>query len=1230
MFMGKKDDRKFENLNKLIYLLLENPKGLTKAEISRKLGVHRSTAGEYIDSLEGINAPVFEISPNRFTINRDDYEVKLSVNIHESLAFHLATRLLTTRTDKYNPHAASALRKLGQAIEKLAPRVSEHMARSANVLDGSARRRDPIFLQALQTLTQAWAQGVKVRLTHELEGGEIHEYVFAPYFIEPYAVGHTVHVIGRREPINKIRTFKVERIRTIQLLVDQAYTIPESFDPTDHLKDAWGIWFTDHEPELVRLKFSQKVAKRVTETDWHSDQKTTTQDDGYLLWEARVANWQEMLPWIRGWGADVEVLEPSDLRKELKNNARLLGKEYGLEKETYRPPFQLPYAKTNPDDKDEIHLLIYHLIDVGQVALSMWQEILTEDICQHLSRMLNLSFDECGRLLAFLAALHDLGKAGPAYQSKYAPKWLKIELAKAGLALGKASDGKAFNPKTPHGHITTWALETLLPEKLGLDNRFAKKIAAALGGHHGTWPSPNATNHIQDNDEWDTVRNDLFWHLQAVFSPPKEVVMPSNTININTFLTILSGLTSVADWIGSRNKEQFGFEQEVMSTRLYAKQSVEKARAELNKLGWIGWQPDGEIKTFAETFAYLNFEKARSVQREVIEAAKDIQKPTLLILEAPTGLGKTEVALYLADLWLQKNKGRGLYVAMPTQATSNQMFDRTKEYLEARYPMERLNLHLVHGQAGWSDTMQEIKLESIGDDPGDGVAAMTWFTPRKRTLLAPFGVGTVDQTLMSILQTKHFFVRLFGLAHKVVIFDEVHAYDTYMNTLFHRLLEWLHAIGTSVIILSATLPAKTRRELVKAYTIKDLNESESTYPALTIANADRQETLSLPKPDDYTLQLDWSLDRDPASLVDFLHGELKNGGCAAIICNTVRRSQDIYRTLSDANLVPKNDLILFHSRFPPVWRKGIEEKVLKKFGKNGGRPHQAIVVATQVIEQSLDIDFDLMITDLAPLDLILQRAGRLHRHKGNERYGLPRRLMITEPEKNAEGLPDFGIDKWIYSQYILLRSYLSLHGRKQIAIPKDTLELIEAVYDENADLSFPNEEWQKANQKNLEILMNEEREKEINAGKYLVLAPQKRRYLQPPIYELEEDNPEVHKAFQARTRDIDLSLTVICFYQIEGKLGVYNDDGEWTRVDLDKSSSTVQAKVLLKNALSLQHKGVITPLLTQKVPPKWQEMASLRYCRYFIFKDGLCEDIKNYTLSLNQEIGLTIIKQEDV
>ncbi len=308
-------------------------------------------------------------------------------------------------------------------------------------------------------------------------------------------------------------------------------------------------------------------------------------------------------------------------------------------------------------------------------------------------------------------------------------------------------------------------------------------------------------------------------------------------------------------------------------------------------------------------FAYLDI-KPRDVQKEVIAAAKDAPAPALLILEAPTGIGKTEAAFYLADTWLQKHQGRGIYIAMPTQATSNQMFERTVEFLRQRYPSDFVQINLAHGQWRMNDTLSEISLRNIGEDTNGRVAAMSWFMEKsKRALLAPFAVGTVDQALLSILQTKHFFVRLFGLAHKVVIFDEIHAYDTYMSTLFLRLLSWLHAIGTSVILLSATLPAETRRKLIRAYSGQENNEKADFYPALTIAtDNDPPQILRLSAPEDSPLLLNWLKNREMDEIVQYLQQTLADGGCAAVICNTVSRAQQLYQAVQDAqfDLTPDN------------------------------------------------------------------------------------------------------------------------------------------------------------------------------------------------------------------------------------------------------------------------------------------------------------------------------------
>ncbi|MFQ5434995.1 MAG: CRISPR-associated endonuclease Cas3'', partial [Anaerolineae bacterium] len=767
-------------------LLLAHPEGLTQAELARKLQVNRSTIGRYIPDFPG-HIYLDDLDGNKWKIDREGYLFNVRFSLHEALAVHLAARLLATRMDRQNPHAAAALRKLGIALEKLAPQISFHLKQSADVMDDAARFQDPRYVQVLEKLALAWAERRKVRVWHRYEQtGSIHEYVFAPYFIEPYAIGQTTHVIGWREPPGQLRTFKIERIERIEEIKNPAqfYEIPDDFDPRQLLADAWGIWYTEAEPQEVVLRFNRQVAGRVRETLWHGSQKMEDLPDGRLLWQAKVAEPKEMLPWIRGWGSDVEVLQPVEIREELKKTAVHLNKLYKT-MTTSKLLHHIPYAKTNRKKPDEIHLLLYHLIDVGKVAQAIWQKVLTDSIRQRLAHMLELEEEACGRFIAFIASLHDLGKAGPAYQKKYAPDWLKKELNEAGLSLNDPGGGKAYDKTFPHGTVSTWALSKLLPEMTGVDKQSARKIAVAIGGHHGVWPQPRADQYLDDSKhpQWDVVRRDLVWELMGVFAPPLTnlssiaVSLPKSITDQNSFLTILSGLVSVADWIGSRNDECFGYVDQPMSSRQYAERAADKALDGLQDLGWIGWRPTGNLPTFAQSFAYLGFDQPREIQERVIELARAVEPPTLLILEAPTGIGKTETAVYLADAWLQQQKGRGLYVAMPTQATSNQMYGRIGDFLNHRYPEMDKNYHLVHGQAAWLDELQkEVELQSVGDDAQAHLSAESWFKPRKRTLLAPFGVGTVDQTLMSILQTKHFFVRLFGLSHKVIIFDEVHAY----------------------------------------------------------------------------------------------------------------------------------------------------------------------------------------------------------------------------------------------------------------------------------------------------------------------------------------------------------------------------------------------------------------------------------------------------------------------
>lgn len=318
--------KKAERMLQIEQLLFSHRQGLTASEIAHRLGVHRSTISRYQYDVPK-HIYVDDEDGYRWKIDRTAYLLNVRLTLNEAMAVHLATRLLATRLERQNPHAASALRKLATALDRLAPRISAHLYLSADDMDDCRRHQDPNFIRSLEVLTLAWAEERKVQIWYRKEGDQIGEYLFAPYYIEPYAVGQAVHTIGYREPPGALRTFKVERIERIEL-THQGYVIPSDFDVRELLIYAWGIWYTDEPPVEVILKFQPRVARRVGETRWHRTEQVSVLEDGSLLWRAQIAEPTEMLPWIRGWGAGVEVLAPDWLRKELAKEASRLADLY--------------------------------------------------------------------------------------------------------------------------------------------------------------------------------------------------------------------------------------------------------------------------------------------------------------------------------------------------------------------------------------------------------------------------------------------------------------------------------------------------------------------------------------------------------------------------------------------------------------------------------------------------------------------------------------------------------------------------------------------------------------------------------------------------------------------------------------------------------------------------------------------------------------------------------------
>lgn len=885
------------------------------------------------------------------------------------------------------------------------------------------------------------------------------------------------------------------------------------------------------------------------------------------------------------------------------------------------PPWFHLWAKTEP----HVRPLIYHLIDVGQCARTLWETGLASATRAHMARTVGLDGASCGQLLAFWAALHDMGKASPAFQAML-PSHVAV-LQAQGFDFPAPHGAKPAH----HGLVSAWALRGLLEEHGGMPRRDARRVAHALGGHHGIWPNTPSVLGVARRDygdgAWASARQALFRELQQVFQPPPGVSLPQDAEQANSFLTLLSGLTTASDWLGSMD-EFFACQDEWKSPQTYALLAAERAQVALRQTGWsTGWRPQGELRPFEEMFPFI----PNAIQEVTIREAQHMDHPGLLILEAPTGVGKTEAALYIADAWLQLQGGRGLYVAMPTRATSHQMFRRTVQFLQRRYPGEHINIRLAHAQACWDPSAQSFDFASVGESAEELLRAEAWFLPRKRTLLAPFGVGTVDQALMGVLQTRHFFLRLFGLAHKVVIFDEVHAYDTYMERLFLRLLTWLRAVGTSVIVLSATLPEATRREMIVAYTGNQPGESRPPpYPRLIIGTPGGTRTTALPAPAERAIRMGW-VDRSAQAIASELQSRLAQGGCGVVVCNTVRRAQHIYQVLLRGDLPPPQCL-LFHARFPAAWREEIEHRVLDQFGRQGQRPERAVLVATQVVEQSLDLDFDLMISDLAPVDLLIQRAGRLHRHADRRRpAGLRTPQLLLAPPEGSLNAPDFGADGFVYQRYVLWQTWRALDGLSELRLPAQTEELIEFVYGGLDTKNLPGD-LADGLRRAQEEMLNDFTRAESEAGRRLVPRPEDNQLLTDAWQQLDDDeNPALHRQVRALTRLADPGMTVVCVHRLpDGSLNL-EPDGSGPVVDLDSEPDRHPTRALQRYSLDVRHPNLVGHLAKRLPWRPWARSPALRYAYPLVFSDGRCSvDGTSLTLRLDRVFGLRIEQKESL
>lgn len=735
------------------------------------------------------------------------------------------------------------------------------------------------------------------------------------------------------------------------------------------------------------------------------------------------------------------------------------------------------WAKTG--DEDAWLNLPRHMMDSAAVGEVLWADWLAPGIRKRLEHNLKLQ-NEGVQFAGWLTGVHDVGKCTPMFQGQLRQR-PNLErhihrVLDAGLPLRDTTTHDWY----PHSTGSEIIIQRWLVEHVdNVSRRYTNHIAAIAGAHHGLPSSSGFARackvELQQMDPvWRTVQDELIEQLSEYTSSHKVLPRVLGQRISRTDQMILTGLVIMADWLAS-NQNYFPLSvPDTASSRQRAEHALEQLALTM-PMNWPDL-PNDAHEVFRKRFQWPAERTARPAQVETLREARELDGPGLICLEAPMGAGKTEAALAAAEVMAEKAGRGGIIFAAPTMATSDALLSRVKAWADSIVTTEArqvTSLFLGHSKQGLNEDMQQLRRASSGiqnidedyDTKAGSVVAHQWLSGRKLGMLANIVVGTVDQVLFLALQAKHAMLRHLGLAGKVVIIDEVHAYDAYMNAYLARALEWLGAYDVPVVLLSATLPHATKARLVAAYTsglqrskvsADEIAASGLNYPVITAAGQAGVRTITTETPPTQYRAAVELLDDDLDSLAEIMFQVRDEGGALLVLCNTVGRAQEAYALAQE---IVGDDSRLLHSRFIAVDRVDLERELVSELGPpdhHAVRPHRRIVVATQVIEQSLDLDFDAIVTDIAPMDLVLQRLGRVHRHKRSPSdrpvWGQQPRLWIRgieDPGRDASP-PEFGyVQELIYARAILLKTWALLRQRITdggIEIPQDIPQLVHAVY----------------------------------------------------------------------------------------------------------------------------------------------------------------------------------------
>lgn len=768
-----------------------------------------------------------------------------------------------------------------------------------------------------------------------------------------------------------------------------------------------------------------------------------------------------------------------------------------------------------------------HGVDAALVAKRLFDDFLSPQQRRNIADACGSNEELAKKIIMFLCGAHDVGKIAPLFAlgsrvNEQQKQFILNNMAETDLLNEELIAAHYDRQIVRHCFSGAYYLEQWLKDTKGIKRKPATQLTSLINGHHGEWrkvgfPAKQELGKEQNSGgtAWGTARSrflDAISNFCGMTDDDWREIADCK-IDVATQM-LLSGLIVMSDWIAS-NTEFFP----LLEDGNVASENEEEARVEegFSQLSlpsiytFDDILPEDRIlpDRFGIPGATLN-DMQTTVARLAQELA-DMVEPGLLVVQEEMGKGKTEAALIAAET-LSQDHANGVLFALPTQATTNAMLPRFVDWISSLEP--DLGFAMQHSAAKANRKYDEMRTRSkIDANEKDLPHINTWFEGSRKGILAPFALCTIDQVLMSALNCRFVSLKHLGIGTKTIIADEIHSSDLYMQCFLNKAIEWCAANGISMIMLSATLSKEQCYDMLESYYrganglgagVRDatpFDKREISYPSISIATKSGIETYKIDRTDapkccGVRMCPGW----DENKLVEEAYRKIAGGGTCGIVCNTVNTAQSIYQQVMNKK-TDDMEVILLHSRYTAADRATAEAKLLNALGKKqtvgNGRPDKMIVVGTQVIEQSLDIDLDYMFSYLAPIDLILQRIGREHRHPVHNE-GRPSELR--EPEIAIVGYDvhdgkvfvDRGAS-FVYDKILLLKtlSVLYDYNGKSIQMPNDIEHLMDMVYE--AD-STPTpigdaEKWEKDITHAMNDFIEKKKTLELQANRFILGSP---------------------------------------------------------------------------------------------------------------------------------------------